>query len=104
MGPKRQRNTLSRSRRCWPKRRGRKLRAQTTKKALCSKHSNTSTRKRSNTSISRSSCARSRALEFLAPEKELTMLFEKWCQRPFLNGVPKKLCYRPFIHELFQTY
>jgi len=40
----------------------------------------------------------------LAPQKELTMLFDKWCARPFLNGVPKKLCYRPFIHQLFCTY
>jgi len=40
----------------------------------------------------------------LAPEKELTMLFEKWCQRPFLNDAPKKLCYRPFVRQLFRTY
>jgi len=40
----------------------------------------------------------------LAPEKELTMLFEKWCQRPFLNDAPKKLCYRPFVRQLFKTY
>ena len=40
----------------------------------------------------------------LAPDKELTMLFAKWCSRPFLNDVPKKLFYRPFVHQLFCTY
>lgn len=40
----------------------------------------------------------------LAPEKELTMVFEKWCSRPFLKGVPKKLCYRPFVRQLFVKY
>lgn len=34
----------------------------------------------------------------LAPEKELTMLFDKWC------STKNKLFYRPFAHQLFVKY
>jgi len=37
----------------------------------------------------------------LAPEKEMTMLFDKWCD---VDGDKKKLFYRPFIAKLFETY
>jgi len=37
----------------------------------------------------------------LAPEKEMTMLFDKWCQ---VDGDKKRLFYRPFIKKLFEKY
>lgn len=37
----------------------------------------------------------------MAPEKEMTMLFEKWCK---VDGDKKKLYYRPFITQLFKKY
>lgn len=37
----------------------------------------------------------------LAPEKEMTMLFDKWCN---VDGDKKKLFYRPFITKLFEKY